>query len=189
MTGTDPIPSPRHTWITIGYVVVAIGFCFVPGIGIEWFPAPRSQVLAGGIATAIALGAVHLFRNRWPTVVVVAGLTVMIVEAVASGTTSVGAILIECDALYSLVIARSTAQTRRLLPMIAAACLSIAVSGLLLANILAAPLLQATNLLLAAGVSLWSGITVLTPMTRAEEERERASLIAVAGGAKQREAL
>src|SRR5699024_12198174 len=70
MTGTDPIPSPRHTWITIGYVVVAIGFCFVPGIGIEWFPAPRSQVLAGGIATAIALGAVHLFRNRWPTVVV-----------------------------------------------------------------------------------------------------------------------
>lgn len=189
MTGTDPIPSPRHAWITVGYVVIAIGFCFVPGIGIEWFAASRSQVLIGGIATAITLGAVHLFRNRWPTVVVVAGLAVMTVEALATGTTSVGAILIECDALYSLVIARSTEQTRRLLPMIAAACLSIAVAGLLLANILAAPLLQVTILLLAVGVTLWWGITVRAPMTRAEEERERAALIAEAAAAKQREAL
>src|SRR5690606_41988903 len=99
MTGVPPIPSPRHVWITVGYVVVAIGFCFVPGIGIEWFAAPRSQVLIGGIATAIALGAVHLFRNRWPTMVVGAGLAVMIVEALATGTTSVGAVLLECDAL------------------------------------------------------------------------------------------
>ncbi|MEF3322854.1 histidine kinase [Gulosibacter sp. GYB002] len=189
MTGTDPVPSPGHAWITIGYVVIAIGFCFAPGIGIEWFAGPYPQVLIGGIATAIALGAVHLFRNRWPTVVVVAGLAVMTVEALATGTTSVGAILIECDALYSLVIAGSTAQTRRLLPMIAAACLSIAVAGLLLANILAAALLQVTILLLAVGVTLWWGITVRAPMTRAEEERERAALIAEAAAAKQREML
>src|SRR5699024_12455122 len=102
MTGTDPIPSPRHTWITIGYVVVAIGFCFVPGIGFERFPAPRSQVLAGGIATAIALGAVHLFRDRWPTVVVVAGLTVMIVEAGAFRLISVCLMVTDCVALCSL---------------------------------------------------------------------------------------
>src|SRR5690606_13959510 len=140
----------------------------------------RSYVLIGGIATAITLGAVHLFRNRWPTVVVVAGLAVMTVEALATGTTSVGAILIECDALYSHVIARSTDRTGRLLAAIAAACLSLAVAGWRLANILAAPLLQVTILLLAVGVALWWGITVRAPMARAEEERERAALIAEA---------
>ncbi|WGH83572.1 sensor histidine kinase [Auritidibacter ignavus] len=189
MTGTGSIPSLRHTWITIGYVVVAIGFCFVPGAGIEWFATPRSQVLIGSIATAIALGIVHLFRQKWPTVVVVAGLAVMTAEGLTTGTTSVGAILIECDALYSLVIARPTTRSRRLLPMIAAACLSSAVGGLLLANLLAEPLLQMTTLLLAVGVTLWWGITVRAPMTRAEEERERATLIADAVAAKQREAL
>src|SRR5690606_6056177 len=66
---------------------------------------------------------------------------------------------------------------------------SIAVAGLLLANILAAPLLQVTILLLAVGVTLWWGITVRAPMTRAEEERERAALIAEAAAARQREAL
>src|SRR5699024_8067113 len=38
-------------------------------------------------------------------------------------------------------------------------------------------------------ITLWWGITVRTPMTRAEEERERAALIAEAAAAKQREAL
>lgn len=189
MAVAHPVLPSRHAWVTAGYVVVAIGFCFVPGIGIEWFAAPREQVLIGGIATAVALGVVHLFRNRWPALVVAIGLAVMIVEALITGTTSVGAILIECDAIYSLVIVRSTARSQRLLPMIAAACLSIAVAGLVLANILSAPLLQVTILLLAVGVTLWWGITVRTPMTRAEQERERAELIAEAAAAKQREAL
>ncbi|MDN5715607.1 MAG: histidine kinase [Nocardioidaceae bacterium] len=189
MTATTPMLSPRRVWVTVGYVLAAIGLSFVPGIGIEWFAAPRSLVVIGGIVTAVALGALHLFRGRWPTVVVVAGLAVMVFEALLTGTTSVGATLIECDAIYSLVIARSTAQSQRLLPMIAAACLSVAVAGLLLANILSAPLLQATILLFAVGVTLWWGITVRAPMTRADQERERASLVAEAAAARQREAL
>lgn len=181
--------SSRSTWVTVGYALVAIGFCFVPGIGIEWFDAPRPQVMFGGMATAIVLGSLHLFRRRWPTTVVLAGLGVMVAEAALTGTTSVGAILIECDAIYSLVIARSTARGERLLPVIAAACLTVAVAGLLLANVLSAPLLQATILLLAVGVTLWWGVSVRAPMTRADQERERAVLIAQAAEAKHREAL
>lgn len=189
MAVTNQALSSRRTWVTVGYLLVAIGFCFVPGIGIEWFAAPRSRVLIGGIATAIVLGALHLFRTRRPLAVVVAGLAVMGVEAAATGTTSVGAILIECDAIYTLVIARSTVQSQRLLPVVAAACLSVAVAGLLLANVLSAPLLQATILLLAIGVTLWWGITVRAPMIRADQERERAVFTAQAADAKQREAL
>lgn len=189
MVGNSARSSSRGAWLTGGYVLVAIAFCFVPEVGIEWFAAPRAQVVIGGILAVLVLGGLHLLRVRWPATVVVGGVAVMIAEAVTTGTTSVGAILIECDALYGLVIARSTVRSQRLIPVIAAVCLSLAVAGLLLANVLSAPMVQTTILLLAAGVTLWWGITVRIPMDRAHAERERAALVAEAEDAKHREAL
>ena len=175
--------------VTAAYVLVAVAFCFVPGIGVEWFAAPRDRVVVGGILTAVVLGAVHLVRHRWPVATVAAVLGVLVVEAVATGTTSIGALLIACDALYTLVITRTTPRGQRALPSVAVACLSLAVAGLLFANLLPSPILQATIILLAVGVTLWWGVSVRMPMTRADQERERAALVAEAAEAQQREAV
>lgn len=181
--------SLRTVGVTVAYVLFAVGFCFVPAVGIEWFSTSRPIVVVGSIITAIMLGAVHLMRMRWPATVAVVGLGIMVAEAAATGATSVGAILIECDALYNLVIARSAVRSQRILSGIASACLSLAVLGLLFANALPAPVVQANILLLAAGVTLWWALSVRIPTAQAEQERERSALIAAAADAKQREAL
>ncbi|TSI17787.1 sensor histidine kinase [Brevibacterium aurantiacum] len=182
-------PLMREAWISAGYVMVAVAFAFVPDIGIEWRSAPESPMVSGSIVAAVLLGLAHLFRKRIPVAVIVIGAAILLAEAVWTGTTSIGVILIECDAIYNLVTVRSTPRTWRLLPVIAAACLSLAVVGLLLANVLAASVLQATILLLAVGVTLWWGMTVRIPMNEAIHERERAFLLAEAAEASQREVL
>ncbi|WP_192497026.1 sensor histidine kinase [Gulosibacter chungangensis] len=181
--------TSRVVWITVAYVIVAIGLCLVPRVGIEWFPASSTRVLAGGILAVIVMGGVHLFRMRWPASVAILGIGVMVAEVALTGTTSVGTILIECDALYNLVLLRSSARSQRILSIIASVCLALAGLGMLLESVLPVPLMQMNVLLLAAAVTLWWGITVRTPTIEAERERERAALIAEAAEAKQREAL
>ncbi|MEU3272167.1 histidine kinase [Saccharomonospora sp. NPDC006951] len=182
-------PPMRDVWVSAGYVLVAVAFVFVPAGGIEWRPGPSSLVVTGSIVAAAVLGLVHVFRRSVPGAVVVTGVVTLVTEAAVTGTTSFGVILLACDALYCLVITRSIPQTWRLLPALAAGCLSLAVVGLLLAPVLAAPLVQMTILFLAVGVTLWWGVSVRIPMNEADHERERAALLAEAAEAKQREVV
>lgn len=189
MTEPPRITSLHNVGVTIGYVLFGIAFCLVPGTGITWSPSSGTGVVLVGILAIIALGAIHLFRSQAPTRAACAGVMVLLVEAVISGTTSIGALLIECDILYSLVIARTSVKYQRLISIIAAACVSTAALGLLQAHTLTPPAPQLILLLLGLGITVWWALTVRAPMTQADAERERAALIAEAAAANQRKAV
>ncbi|MFD1861088.1 sensor histidine kinase [Aeromicrobium camelliae] len=179
----------RDAWVSVGYLLVAVAFACVPGTGIQWRAGDPARTLWVGVATAVVLAALHLCRRAAPGTATLAGAVVLAIEAVLTGTTSVGGILIQSDLLYAHVTARSTPRSQRWLPGLAAGCLALAVAGLLLADALPTAVLKVTMLLLALGVTLWWGVTVRIPLARAAHQRERADLIARAARAREREAV
>lgn len=193
--------SPSHTILatarerlpgvapTLAYLAVGLGLALVPDLGITWSDARPAEPPVCGVVAVLLLAGLHLGRARRPVAVVAASVIVLLGEALLSGGTSLGGILLACDLVHHLVIARATPRAARVLPGVAGGCLAVATAGLVLADALPTVLVQATALLLALGVTLWWALSVRGPMTAAARAREQALLQAREIEARHREAL
>ncbi|MGG7510283.1 sensor histidine kinase [Plantibacter sp. YIM 135249] len=158
------------------------------GLRIQWNRGFESPPLAVGFVVLAVFVAIHLFRQRRPQTMLLAGAAVVLVEGLTTGSSSLATIIFLADLLYAAAL-YSPARWIDVAGIVLGGVgilLSLGFSVVWGDAIVGA---AAATLPLLCATSVWWGRAVRSPRLEAERERARADTIERAADALRNDAI
>ncbi|KQM14404.1 hypothetical protein ASF83_16735 [Plantibacter sp. Leaf171] len=188
----------REPVVTVVCAVVGLLFALI-GFQIPWSMAATPSTAPVMLVFLAAVLVVHVFRRRRPLTMLLLGALITLAEALSTGSSSVGVLVVLSDLAYAAALYSRS----RLVDIAAFVCTAIAVAavsvfavfwftddvvaaarldgGVLLGSLITVPVILAS--------SIWFGRMVRYPRLEAERQRERADTIAQAATALRQDAV
>lgn len=192
------ISRRREPVVTV--VCAAVGLLFaVLGLQVPWSTTGSAPPLLVSLAFLAAVLAVHLLRRRRPLTALAVGVLIAVVEAVTTGGSGIGMLIVVSDLAYAAALYSGS----RIVDAAAFVCTALAVlsvgvfavvwftddaeafgrlgRGVILGSLITVPVILAS--------SIWFGRMVRYPRLEAARQRERADTISRAAAALRQDAV